>query len=261
MINFAALCPHPPLIIPNVGKDRIQRVSDTIESMQTLADSFEQKDPQTTVVISPHAPLKSNEFLINDAKALQGNFRQFGDLSTELAFRNDLQLVEDIIQQFEQDEIPYTTRSLRKLDHGTLVPLYYLTQGKPNTQVLSLSYSNLSLKEHFQMGKALQRATSKNIALVASGDMSHRLTQGAPAGFSPQGEKFDQKLIELIKNKDVEGILNMEPELIKEAGECGYRSLVILLGALSNLEWKPKVLSYEGPFGVGYLVVNFHVDN
>lgn len=261
-IQFASICPHPPLAIPNVGKDKIERIESTIEAMEELADDFERKDPQSTIVISPHAPKSPNSFIINNAEVFKGHFHQFGDLSTELAFRNDTALVESIEETFDKEDVPFKKRGIKELDHGTLVPLYYLTQGKPNPRVVSLSYSDISLEEHFQMGKALRKATEgRKVALVASGDMSHRLTQNAPAGYSPRGEEFDQKLIELIEDKDVEGILNMDPDLVQEAGQCGYRSLIVLLGALQGLSWKPEVLSYEGPFGVGYLVVRFNIDN
>ncbi|MEF8847388.1 MAG: AmmeMemoRadiSam system protein B [Candidatus Paceibacterota bacterium] len=261
-INFASLCPHPPLIIPNVGKEKIQRVSDTIESMETLADDLKQKDPQTVIVISPHAPQNPNSFVINNAEFFKGHFHQFGDLSTELAFQNDLALVKSIEDKFKDKGISLKKRGFRELDHGTLVPLYYLTQGKPNLQIVSLAYSNLSLEEHYRMGETLREASEgKNVGLVASGDMSHRLTQGAPAGYSPRGKEFDQKLIKLINKKDVEGILNMDSTLVEQAGQCGYRSLVIALGALQDLSCEPEVLSYEGPFGVGYLTVSFNIDS
>lgn len=261
-LNFAAISPHPPLIIPNVGKEKIQTVADTIEAMETLADDFQEKDPQTVIVISPHAPMSPGSFVINEADPLKGNFHRFGDLSTEFTFQNDLGLVESIVNECKNKNIPIEQKSFKNLDHGTLVPLYYLTQGKPNPQIVSLAYSDLSLEEHFQMGKSLRKATEgTRAAVVASGDMSHRLNKQAPAGYSPRGEEFDQKLIKLIKEKDVKGILNMDPILVKEAGQCGYRSIVVLLGVLDGLNWQPEVLSYEGPFGVGYLVVNFSIDN
>ena len=79
-----------------------------------------------------------------------------------------------------------------------------------------------------------------------------------PYGFHPDGPKFDKALIEALKKKDIEKILKLD-ELYPEAGECGLRSFSFLLGILetSGLKWQAKVLSYEGPFGVGYLVINF----
>ncbi|MBC7194507.1 MAG: AmmeMemoRadiSam system protein A, partial [Caldisericia bacterium] len=40
----------------------------------------------------------------------------------------------------------------------------------------------------------------------------------------------------------------------EEAGECGYRSILTLLTLMPFEKYKAEVLSYEGPFGVGYLV-------
>jgi len=85
------------------------------------------------------------------------------------------------------------------------------------------------------------------------------VTPEAPAGYSPRGRVFDKKLTELIQQKNIKGILNLDQELIEEAGECGLRSIVILLGALSGLRWEVKSLSYEAPFGVGYMVASLNI--
>ena len=44
---------------------------------------------------------------------------------------------------------------------------------------------------------------------------------------------------------------------MEEAAECGYRSILMLLGVFEGLEIETEVLSYEGPFGVGYAVATF----
>jgi len=90
--------------------------------------------------------------------------------------------------------------------------------------------------------------------VIASGDLSHRLSPSAPAGYSPKGEIFDNLLKELLSSKDTSGILNLDKELVEEAGECGLRSIMILLGILEKQNYKFKLLSYEAPFGVGYMV-------
>jgi aromatic ring-opening dioxygenase LigB subunit len=262
----------------------LEKVSKTISAMEKLAEIFANSAPDTVIVISPHGPVDFNQFTINQSPTLVGHFYNFGDFQTELIFKNDLELIKriklELIEQIKKEtqKINLTknnhdrgsgwsdsilrTVELKELDHGTLVPLYYLSKYHPNFKVVPIAYSFLGLRTHFRFGQLLQNAIKhsnilENIGIIASGDLSHRLTPEAPAGYSPRGKEFDEKLIKLLKKKDVKGILNLNQDLVEEAGECGYRSIIILLGALDSLNWQPEILSYEGPFGVGYLVANF----
>jgi len=117
-----------------------------------------------------------------------------------------------------------------------------------------------SYRDLYQFGRIIMKAIKKRgvpVAVIASGDLSHRLKPGAPAGFNPRGKEFDEKLTEYISKYQVEEILKMDEDLVTSAGECGLRSIIVLLGSLSDKRFKPEVLSYEGPFGVGYLVSLF----
>ena len=128
--------------------------------------------------------------------------------------------------------------------------------------MIELTFSFLPLETHFVFGKAIHRAaekSNKRVLLIASGDLSHRLIPEAPAGYDPMGKVFDERLADALSRVDVQDILKMDRDLISRAGECGLRSSVILLGALDGLEIKPEIHSYEGPFGVGYLVASFNV--
>ena len=264
---FASICPHPPIIIPTIGRTAdLKQVSKTIKGMKKLAEKFAEVRPVTVLVISPHFPLDFQNFTISNSPTLAGNFYHFGDFETELIFKNDLGLVEKIKKEAEKEKIPLKILKIKELDHGVLVPLFYLLKKHPDVRVVPMSFSFLDIKTHFKFGKTISSVIKSyifhdrekcDIGIVASGDLSHRLSPDAPAGFSPRGQEFDEKLVKLLEKKDVKGILNLDPDLIEEAGECGYRSIVILLGALNGLEWKPEILSYEGPFGVGYLVANF----
>jgi AmmeMemoRadiSam system protein B len=107
--------------------------------------------------------------------------------------------------------------------------------------------------------KNIINQTNKRIAVVASGDLSHRLTKDAPAGYSPIGKEFDKKIIKLLKEKKIKEILNLDPKFVDQAGECGFRSILILLGVFKDINFDFDVLSYQGPFGIGYLVANFKI--
>ncbi len=262
---FSSICPHPPIIVPTIGQPvDLKQVSKTIEAMKKLSQKFTEAGPLTVLVISPHGPLDPQNFTISNSPTLAGHFYHFGDFATELIFKNDQNLIEKIKKECEEVKIPLKLANIEKLDHGTLVPLYYLSQTIPNIKIVSLVFSFLDSKTHFQFGQILNKLISDKrqdtrIGIIASGDLSHRLTPEAPGGYNPRGKEFDEKIVELLKKKDVKGILNMDKDLIEQAGECGYRSIIILLGALNGLNWKPEILSYEAPFGVGYLVANFKI--
>jgi len=262
MLTFAAITPHPPIIIPTIGsKEDLLKVKNTTEAMEKLREAFEKSDTETLLIVSPHAPMSFHQLTFLENENFIGNFLMFGDFQTHLVFKNDIELLKKIEKVFKKENIDYKTQKVEILDHGTLVPLFYLTKNK-KPKIIPFSYSMLDLKTNFNYGKILGKVikqSKKKIGFVASGDLSHRLTPNAPAGYSPLGEKFDKTLIEFLKNKKIDSILNLDSDFVEEAGECGLRSIVILLGILSvfgisNLEF--RILSYEGPFGVGYLVTN-----
>lgn len=253
MIVFGAITPHPPVIIPGIGdKESLKMVRETIKAMEKLRQNLEEADPETLILISPHAEMEMSRFVINSDVTLRGSFANFG-LDEIFDFKNDIEAIERITYFNNISGIP-THLHESFLDHGALVPLFYLTKNiKP--KIIHLAFSMLDNKTHFQYGHNLSQMCcekGKRIGIISSGDLSHRTTLDAPAGYSPEGKKFDEKLISLLSKGDVDGILKIDKELIEEAGECGLRSIIILLGAL-NGKYKFKLLNYEAPFGVGYL--------
>ncbi len=256
---FGAICPHPPILIPTIGQDNLKQISKTKEALEELENSLYSKKPDTIIIVSPHGNLTSEAFTINHSPVLKGGFKDFGDLETTLEFKNDLGLGYQLRERLET-KMPVVLTTEDELDHGSTVPLYYLTQHLKEVKVIPIGYSLQSFKDHLDFGHQIRKQldkTTKRVAIIASGDLSHRLTKDAPAGYSAKGKEFDDKLIEFLKNKKTEDILKLDKKLIEEAGECGLRSILILLGAFSEINYQPEVLSYESPFGVGYLTANF----
>ncbi|MCX6765938.1 MAG: class III extradiol dioxygenase subunit B-like domain-containing protein [Candidatus Moranbacteria bacterium] len=256
MISSAYITPHPPIIIPGIGKpDDLKLVSKTIEAMEKLREDLEKINPDTILIISPHAPTDFSAFVVNSAPRLRGSLIDFG-LDQDFDFENNLNLVKKIAAAGNRENIPVHFHE-SFLDHGALVPLYYLTENiKP--KIVHLSFSLLNFKSHYRYGEIIGSVCGEEknrIAIVASGDLSHRLTASAPAGYSSLGKKFDEKLMEMLAKKDISGILNLDKNFIDEAGECGLRSVIILLGILKD-KYNFCCLNYEGPFGVGYLVAS-----
>jgi MEMO1 family protein len=118
------------------------------------------------------------------------------------------------------------------LDHGVLVPLSFLDP-EGTYPLVNLSLSGLSLETHRRLGGVVAEvaaALNRRIVFLASGDLSHRLTPDAPAGFSPRGHEFDDLIVEHLRAGDVDGIVHIDRALADAAGECGLRSLVALSG-------------------------------
>jgi aromatic ring-opening dioxygenase LigB subunit len=259
---MGVLAPHPPLLIPDIGLRHLRQVKATDEAMRAMADRVVADRPEGVVVISPHSPLLRDAVAINFTPRLSGGFEAFGS-DERLDFSNDLHLAEAIAREIEADGVGVVRLSPEmlgggrrlELDHGVLVPMHYLHRAGYEGPIVAMSMALLPVDRLYAVGKAIQRAVGdddRRVVVLASGDLSHRLTPDAPAGFDPQGATFDHQLIELLKAGDVAGIMGMDEDLCEAAGECGYRSIIMMLGALDGSEAKPQVLSYEGPFGVGY---------
>lgn len=258
---FSAITPHPPIIIPQIGKDSLKQVDKTITALKKLEKELYAAKPETIIIISPHGSLLPDNFTINLHPSYETSFADFGDFATKKEYKTDLGLVDKIFEA-NKYHLPLKIVSDPLLDHGASVPLFYLTEHLPDIKIIPVGYSLLEHETHLEFGKRLKDVifqTNKRIAVIASGDLSHCLSAEAPGGYAPEGKKFDEELVELLEKKDLEGILNLEPDLVAKAGECGLRSFLILLGIIKNINCQPQLLSYEGPFGVGYLVMNFEL--
>jgi len=264
-----ALMPHPPIMIPEIGKDECAKIEGTIRAAEKAAQTIKAAGAQTVVLISPHGPVFEDAIGINVYPRIKGSFAAFGAPEVVLGFETDGLLIRHILRKAERlginvveltDELAKTYRFSLQLDHGAMVPLYYLNKAGFKGQLVHISMGMLPYEEMYTFGKAVQAAIGmidKRVAVIASGDLSHRLTVDAPAGYSNRGAEFDHLLLEMLTNHDAKGLMNMEPDLVAEAGECGLRPTCFLMGVLGGIDAKAEVLSYEGPFGVGYGIVLF----
>jgi AmmeMemoRadiSam system protein A len=254
-IKYAVITPHPPLIIPDIGGRYLGEVTSTVESMVTLGKKIKEISPETFILVSPHCELFLKYFGVVTQERIEGDFREFGAPMVKLEFEIDTTLTQRIIDSARESDLPVREILDVYLDHGAMVPLYYLTREldyKP--RLVLISFSLLPLERIYSFSKVIDSVAEENVVFVASGDMSHRLLPGAPNGYDPMGKIFDQAVVEIVKSGNLKGLLDLDPELVERAGECGLRSLVMLAGVMDGKKVRTRVLSYEGPFGVGYLV-------
>ena len=259
-IVFAAIVPHPPLLIPAIGKENVGRLKATDDAYKKLRENLYASKADTILVISPHGLVQGKTFSMNLSPEFHVNFEHFGDFATKFTVPGDVGLAHRIRENLET-KAPLQLISQTDLDYGSGIPLFLLIPpGAPQPRIIPLYYSGLDYEAHFHFGQLLKRDllySQNRIAIIASGDLSHRLSKEAPAGYSPKAAKFDQKVIELITKSQPEELLNMNHLLIREANECGLKSILILMGILDGINHEPERLAYEAPFGVGYLTMNF----
>ncbi|HXG93007.1 MAG TPA: AmmeMemoRadiSam system protein B [Blastocatellia bacterium] len=257
-IVFAGIAPHPPLLVPEVGGKRIEQVQDSQGALRVFSRRLIDTNPETVVVISPHSPLDPRAFTARATKELRGDFSEFYAPQVRLTFQNDLEMIEAIKRAAADEGVSFGELGRNyPLDHGAMVPLYYLREAGWSGPVVVIGFTMLSIEKHLAFGRAIERAArsiNKRIALVASGDLSHRLIVGGPYEFEPTAHLFDEQIVRSISKGDPSGVINVDDDLRNRAGECGYRSILIALGSVGENLRDHQVLSYEGPFGVGYMV-------
>ena len=255
----AYLAPHPPIIIPNIGKGEESTVSSTIYAYHEVGKQIKDLSPDIIILTTPHGPAYSDYIHISPGPTLKGSFNRFGDPETKFEFKNEVGLIENIIETAHT----YGIEAGRDgsdgdaLDHGALVPLYFISQYYTDFTLIRISIAGLPLEQLYTFGYCIQKAVlayGKKVVLLGSGDLSHKLTKEGPYGFAPEGPVFDKYLVDTIKAVDFKKLISTDNYLSYKAGECGLRSFAIIAGALNGFCVKSNVLSYEGPFGVGYMV-------
>lgn len=254
---FSGIAPHPPIMVPEVGREAIGEVRQSISAMEELTKRVIANQAETVILISPHAPLDPYAFVAYQDLELRADFANFRAPKVQLTAALDQELLNAIAKRSAEESYTVVGISNAKLDHGSAVPLYFLQRNGWRGKVVVLGYSFLSNEDHLRFGSCIGRAVrdvSRPIALIASGDLSHRLKPEAPAGFNPTAYIFDDEIVDALRSNNPERIVQINQHLRELAGECGYRSMLIAVGATRELPRSCEVLNYEAPFGVGYMV-------
>lgn len=256
------IVPHPPLIVPEVGKGQEDKISETIKAYHDIAREISDKKPETVVIITPHSIMYQDYIHISPGEKAFGNLNQFGDYKTSIEVSYDSELTAKLEELAGQKQIPAGTLGERDkaLDHGTMVPLHFLKQYSEDFKIVRISVSGLTPLEHYRFGKCIKEAVEKldkRVAIIASGDLSHRLRDDGPYSYAEEGPLFDRKVTEYMEDADFISFLSFEEGFCEAAGECGLRSFIIMAGALDGKAVEGNLLSYEGPFGVGYAVCKY----
>ena len=259
MINFAAITPHPPLLIPNIGKENIEKLKTTKEAMEDLEKKLITADIETLIIISSYHKAHHNTYGIVLNENYITGFKEFADFETKIKFLPDLEIIEKIRHATIDNNIPLNLIHNEKLDYAYGVPLYYLCQNK-NIKIVPFSHTYDGIKKHYELGRYIKNIlteSNKKIGIIASGNLSHRSNELSPQGMLTAGKKFNDKFIELIETKNTSGLLGLDEKKAETAEQSILLPTSLLMGIIDKINYKPQVFSFEAPLGIGYMVCNF----
>ena len=260
----AILTPHPPVLLPEVGRGREREIGATGQAMRAAAREVARWNPDVLIVASPHTVVYRDYFHIAPGEGAAGNMSAFGAPQVRLEVEYDAPLRDEIVRLAQDGGLEGGTLGQRNpaLDHGALLPLTFLRGAGVDCPIIRMGLADFSALDHYRMGRCVAEAVEalgRRAVFVASGDLSHKLKADGPYGFAPEGPVFDTAVTDAMASGDFLQFLTMDPTLCHQAAECGLRSFQMMAGALDGLAVEPRLLSHEGPFGVGYAVALFPV--
>ncbi len=257
------MVPHPPLIVPAVGRGGEAEIEETTKAYEKVAEEIAALKPETIIITSPHSIMYADYFHISPRDSAKGSFISFG--APEVSFREtyDTDLVEAICDLAAESDFPAGTMGERDrhLDHGTMVPLWFIEKKYRDFRLVRTGLSGLPLTDHYKFGQMIAKAieqTGRRTVIVASGDLSHKLQDYGPYGYAPEGPEYDKRIMDVMGRAAFGELLDFDETFCDKAAECGHRSFVIMAGAMDGRKVEAKVLSHQDVTGVGYGIGTFY---
>ena len=262
-IIAAYMVPHPPMIIPQIGRGTEKQIQETIDAYRNVAREIASLKPETIIISSPHSVMYSDYFHISPGKNAAGDFSNYRARDVRFQETYDEELVTRICSLSDAEDFPAGTLGERDrtLDHGTMIPLYFIRQFYSDFQLVRLGLSGLSLVDHYAFGRIIQKAVEdldRRAVFVASGDLSHKLQSYGPYGYAKEGPQYDARVMDVCSRAAFGELLDFDESFCEKAAECGHRSFVIMAGALDGRAVDARQLSHQDVTGVGYGICSFH---
>lgn len=261
---FAAIVPHSLSTLPMMEAPG-EQLDKTRASLKELEGELYVMQPDTILLVSPHAPMNQACFSVNFSPEFICTYEDFGDATTSLRLHGDIEFVSTIREYADEHQddggCPVNVITQAELDYGSAVALYHLTQHLPAVKIVPVSLAQLSIEEHYKFGQMLRSValkSNKRIAIISSAELGHTITADSAHGYHPGGETFDKIVLDAVRSGDLTQLQSLNLELAESAQSVNeFRTLVLLSGALANAGMQSQILSYEVVHGSGLLVAQF----
>ena len=263
MLQAAFMVPHPPMIVPEIGKGSEEQIIDTTKAYEQVADEIAALEPDTIIVTTPHSILYADYFHISPGKGAKGSFANFGAGQVAFEAQYDQELVKEICRLADLQDFPAGTLGERdkSLDHATMVPLWFIEQKYRDFNLVRIGLSGLPLTDHYRLGQMIREAVDhlgKRAVIVASGDLSHKLQEYGPYGFAKEGPEYDARIMDVCGRAAFGELFDFSESFCDSAAECGHRSFVIMAGAFDGVDVRANALCHQDVTGVGYGICTFY---
>ena len=257
------MVPHPPMIVPDIGRGSEAQVTDTSAAYERVADEIAALAPETIIITSPHSIMYADYFHISPGRSASGSFAGFRAPGVRFSEEYDTELVREICRLAGKEDFPAGTLGERdkELDHGTMVPLWFIRNRYKSGKIVRIGLSGLPLIDHYRLGMIIREAvenTGRRVVFVASGDLSHKLQDYGPYGYVPEGPEYDERIMDVMGRAAFGELLDFDTTFCDKAAECGHRSFVIMGGAFDGTAVKAERLVHQDVTGVGYGICTFY---
>ncbi len=257
------MVPHPPMIVPDVGRGSEEQIRETISAYERVADEIAELAPDTIVITSPHSIMYADYFHISPGRKAKGSFAGFRAPRVKFEETYDEELVAEICRLASLEDLPAGTMGERdkSLDHGTMVPLWFIRNKYSDGRIVRVGLSGLPLTDHYRLGMMIRDAadnTGRRVVMIGSGDLSHKLQDYGPYGFAPEGPVYDERIMDVMGRAAFGELFDFDENFCDKAAECGHRSFVIMAGAFDGVAVRAEKLSHQDVTGVGYGICTFY---
>ncbi|MBQ9438387.1 MAG: AmmeMemoRadiSam system protein A [Lachnospiraceae bacterium] len=258
------MVPHPPIILPEVGRGEEAAIEETSKAYHEAAKFVADLKPDTLVISSPHSIMYGDYFHISPGKSAEGDFSMYRAGQVKIQADYDQDFVTALESLAESQDFPAGTIGERNkaLDHGTMIPLYFIRQYLSDFKVVRIGLSGLSLADHYRLGQMVaqvSRELGRRTVFVGSGDLSHKMKAEGPYGFAKEGPEYDSRIMDVMGRGAFGELLAFDESFCEKAAECGHRSFVILAGTLDGKALEISPATHQATFGVGYGVCTYKV--
>ena len=261
------IMPHPSVSIPEIAQGRENGVSVTIRGMEKIAEEIKQIAPQTIALISPHGNVFSDGLCVNTESMLTGSFAEFHQPKLRLALRGDMQkalIYCSGLRAADIDNLALDETTAKKyditteLDYGALVPLYFILKKYKDFKLVHINIGYLPRAKMYQAGKILAGILGETDVIIASGNLSHKISKDNAEYYDEICKKYDKNVFDAVENNEFLRIMTADEDMVKKAQQCAQKPLEMLSGALDGCRAEGEVYSYEAPCGVGYMTARIN---